>query len=640
MNNEKDIKDKIVALKNANSSILDQINDLEIKIDAEFRYFNSINEENTISFQLGLLIISSLKSVPLFFKLPINLFKLWKENNRRKRSKKVNNVQVSLNKTETERDQSGYIEFKQGLTLLDPISELCWNDAFIGYGLVRSDFIQQIINSKSDFAFFESAWNANKGTWIYAFTSPNLKHANAQSLLEAITALKKKGIPIIFWNKEDPMHYEMFKPIASLVDYVFTTDELMVDKYRKELKHNNVWALPFAAPVKKINPIGRFSTPSETVCFAGTYYASNHPDRKRQMDMLLPTLLDNNGVIYDRASKDISDKYNFPTIYKNIIRDGVDFEAMTILYKKFKVFLNVNTITQSTTMMSRRVYELLASGTPVISTPSKAITEQFPGIVLTVRNEQEAKLAVNKLLNDSYFWHKQSVLGIRAVLSQHSYEDRWDYIKNSINAAEGLRSVKEKVRVIALYHGYQDISKFLDSLFSQKGVDVSEVIILKSSKLNVSVDNDNVKFVNISNFKIKDHVNANKEIDYTFITQDSVYNFKNSILGMIVSFKYSGTNAIARKNYFKYSKLIKNYCFSIDTPNWYSRIQSIDMGSLLVRDSKIDEFNVDFVNKKVSSKNKDILLIDPFNLLHIDDRLAPLEKVEGLIYKSVTKLGI
>ncbi len=118
------------------------------------------------------------------------------------------------------------------------------------------------------------------------------------------------------------MHYEMFKPIAEKVDYVFTTDQLVVDKYKKELGHSNIWALPFAAPIKVTNPIGRFSLDTETVCFAGTYYAQNHENRKKQMDMLLPALLAYNGCIYDRAFKDTSGKYAYPEQYTHLIREG------------------------------------------------------------------------------------------------------------------------------------------------------------------------------------------------------------------------------------------------------------------------------------------------------------------------------
>ncbi|HDL5395630.1 TPA: glycosyltransferase family 1 protein, partial [Mannheimia haemolytica] len=137
----------------------------------------------------------------------------------------------------------------------------------------------------------------------------------------------------------------------------------------------------------------------------------------------------------------------------HLIREGVNFNEIVKLYKKFKVFLNVNTITQSTTMMSRRVYELLASGTPVVSTPSKAITAQFPGIVITVNNEKEAELAVHKLLTDSYYWHKQSMLGIREVMSKHTYENRWEFACSVINN-EPIKEKTPSVRIIAVYHNY------------------------------------------------------------------------------------------------------------------------------------------------------------------------------------------
>ena len=117
--------------------------------------------------------------------------------------------------------------------------------------------------------------------------SPNLQHRNAQDLLKVIGLLRRKKIPVVFWNKEDPMHYEMFKPIAKEADYVFTTDSLKVAQYKKDLGHSNVWALPFAAPIKITNPIDRFKLDTESVCFAGTYYAKNHADRKKQVDMLL-----------------------------------------------------------------------------------------------------------------------------------------------------------------------------------------------------------------------------------------------------------------------------------------------------------------------------------------------------------------
>ncbi|UNM97470.1 glycosyltransferase [Ignatzschineria rhizosphaerae] len=637
MKKNKKIEQQLLALQETNRLMQNQILQLEKSVK---KSENAINEENTISFQLGKIIIDSFGSLSGFIFMPKNLFLLYQESKRRKNKELLAQpkpITFEGNIKTSNVDSDGLF---QGLTLFDPISEICWKDAFNGFALVRKDYQKQISTTKSQFAFFESAWNANKGSWIYAFTSPKLQHSNAQALLDAISLLKKKGIPIIFWNKEDPMHYEMFKPIAALADYVFTTDEQIIGRYKNELNTDKVWALPFAAPIKKTNPINRFSLPKETVCFAGTYYSENHPDRKKQMDMLLPALLESEGVIYDRASKDTSGRYAYPDKYKNIIRDSVNFEKMTELYKNFQVFLNVNTITQSTTMMSRRVYELLASGTPIVSTPSKAVTEQFPGIVLTVRTEEEAKLAVNKLLTDSYFWHKQSVLGIREVLANHTYEDRWASMKSVINDQAGHARKVESIRVIAKYHGYQNIDSYIDTLLNQEGVKVVEIIIVKSSKLDLIIDNEIVKIVNLSEFVLEQYINTNVDISYTYLTQDTIYNYQKNLLGMLLSFKYSGSKAIVRSPYFKYSKLLVDFDFSVNNPNWYSVIESADLNTLLIKDIAIDSIAIDLINGKVKAPNRDLFLIDPFNILHLDDRKASVKDIENMVYKSNSKIGI
>lgn len=632
-------------------------------------------ERKTISYQLGQLIINDSKSVKGLIGMPRKLFGLYIENQVRKanapskqdlpivQQQWAPTVPVSKPKNQhvaiptpavgtensipvTKLDFSKVTELSKGLTLLDPISELCWKDAFVGFPISRSDFEKQINTSSSQFAFFESAWRANNSRWLYAFTSPELKHANAQALLKAIEILKSRNIPIIFWNKEDPMHYEMFKPIAKYADYVFTTDALVVDKYRKDFGHQHAYALPFAAPVKKTNPIGRFSLKAETVCFAGTYYAKNHENRKKQMDMLLPALLENHGCIYDRASKEQKEDYAYPIQYRDIIRPAVDFDEMVHLYKKFQVFLNVNTITQSPTMMSRRVYELLASGTPVISTPSKAITEQFPGIVLTVNSEEEAKLATQKLLSDSYFWHKQSMLGIREVMHRHTYEQRWTQVE-SVVLNKPLQASIPNIRVICVYHGYLDLELFLESIVQQQNVYIAEILMVKSSQLILDesiLDKYKVKTFNFSDFNAKDFIGKASKIKYTFITDDRVYNFKNSVWGMSLAFKYANASAVIRSHYYKYSKLKDVYNYEINLANWYEYMREVPTSCILIDDKNSKNLIIDLHSKKVKSGGKEfsILMIDPFNLVGLDDANATknIDILKNFIYKTSPYLGI
>ena len=547
--------------------------------------------------------------------------------------------------------------FTQGLTLLDPISEECWADTFNGYGVVNNSYVKQVETTKSDFAFFESAWKANKGEWLYAFNSPDLQHDNAQKLLDVIGKLREKSIPVIFWNKEDPMHYEMFKPIAKEADYVFTTDSQIVEKYRKELNNPNVWALSFAAPVSKTNPIDRFSGIVENVCFAGTYYAKNHPDRKRQMDKLLPTLLDNDGFIYNRVSENKSDNYAYPSEYNEIIREGVGFEEMIELYKKFKIFLNVNTIVNSPTMMSRRVYELLASGTPVVSTPSKAITAQFPGIVLTATNKEEANIAVGNLLGNSYFWHRQSVLGIREVMLKHTYQIRWEYIKNCIADKEASDDSLNEVSIIAKYTGLIGIEGYIETLLNQNNIKLNKLIIINSSK-NLSKNlvekvlesDENAQLLIVDSYN--DAINELKEVssDYVYFTEDSIINFQNAVLDLVLANKYTKSKAITRQAYYSFEELkdkpVNNVDLNIDNANWYKTINETSLRSVLVDRLFLDMYTINPSKWEVESAigDNDIFIIDPFNIVSVEkpknNRLINYKTVSNFIYKYNSWLGI
>lgn len=311
----------------------------------------------------------------------------------------------------------------RALSILDEISELNWSGEFDLVRLDRQAFSRQIAEADYDFALLESCWKGNGGDWEYAFTSPGLKHANAQALLTAIDQLRERSVKIVFWNKEDPMHYDRFLPIAERADIVFTTDSNKIAAYERDTG-KPASALPFAASPRICNPAGRFKTAPETVCFAGAYYSEGHDERNRQMEFILPAIEKYSGAIYDRYSTLNNERYAFPSRYRPFIRESVPFSKIVDLYKSFKVFLNVNTIIDSPTMMSRRVYEILATGTPVVSAPSAALEEQLPGLVEIAATEREALDKVGRLLDDEDYWERRSHQGYREVQTRHTYRRR------------------------------------------------------------------------------------------------------------------------------------------------------------------------------------------------------------------------
>ncbi|MGQ0335410.1 glycosyltransferase [Halomonas elongata] len=466
-------------------------------------------------------------------------------------------------------------DFK-AISIMDEISEECWKYEFKSFRIDRKKYKEQVETSTAKFAFLESCWKGNGGTWEYAFTSPGLQHANAQALLDLIPRVKER-MPVVFWNKEDPMHYERYLPIAKQANVIFTTDSNKLASYKKDVPDADVYAVPFAAQQKICNPSDRFRAEPETVCFAGSYYGVGHDERKRQMDALLPSIIEFKGAIYDRFSKIDSDRYKFPEKFQPFIRDAVPFHEVVKLYKRFKVFLNVNTIVDSPTMMSRRVYELLACGTPVVSTPSKAIEEQFSGIVHVANDAQEANQIIKKLLTDDNYWNRTSHLGYREVMTKHTYAHRLGDIKKALGEEE--EKDESLVSIITCTRRPSMIDRIVENMTRQNYSNCELILMLqdfsaqqKDSLLHqLKTKGSNLKRIevivnNSQDMTLGERFNqAAKHARGDFIAKmdDDDFYFEHYLSDMLIPFTFGDYGMVGKKELHMYlsgsNKLIKRF---------------------------------------------------------------------------------
>ncbi|MFL2935451.1 MAG: glycosyltransferase [Myxococcota bacterium] len=91
----------------------------------------------------------------------------------------------------------------------------------------------------------------------------------------------------------------------------------------------------------------------------------------------------------------------------------------------YRVGLNLNSITTSPTMLSRRVFELLAAGTPVISAPSPALSRFFgDDLVRVASSPEETRFHLESLLGDYGAWQSLSRRGVKCVLEKDTYWHR------------------------------------------------------------------------------------------------------------------------------------------------------------------------------------------------------------------------
>lgn len=271
-------------------------------------------------------------------------------------------------------------------------------------------------------AFIESAWKGNQGSWQYRVGKYNL--SPGKELAELCSHARTVGMPTVFWNKEDPVHHSKFMGAASLADHIFTTDERMVHSYVSRTGNKSVHVLPFAAAPHLHFPAsleGRL----HRCCFAGSWYGNRHEKRGASMAWLLGAAKKHGLDIYDRNSG--TGEFAFPPELAGHTKPGVPYEELCSIYRQYRVFLNVNSVEDSPTMFSRRVFELLACGTPVVSTPALGI-ERILGTdaVWLVRNEQEADEAITTLLDNDEEWLRRSRAGIRQVFAAHTYAHRLD----------------------------------------------------------------------------------------------------------------------------------------------------------------------------------------------------------------------
>jgi spore maturation protein CgeB len=250
-----------------------------------------------------------------------------------------------------------------------------------------------------------------------------------EELRDMLAVVDEAKVPSVFWNKEDPVHFERFIDSAKKCDVILTTDDQCVPRYIAESGKNRVDAMPFAAQPAIHNPLGSESRLNNP-CFAGTYYGSRHQQRGADMMHLLKPAVDFDLHIYDRrygyAGKD-ADQFRFPDIFQPCIQGKLAYDEMTRAYKRYRSFLNVNSVTTSQTMFSRRVFELLACGTPVISSYSAGIEHLLGDVVFISNSESETRAAL-ETLSDDEAWAKVSLAGMRRVFAEHTYEHRLGFM--------------------------------------------------------------------------------------------------------------------------------------------------------------------------------------------------------------------
>ncbi|WP_051427411.1 glycosyltransferase [Arthrobacter sp. H20] len=316
--------------------------------------------------------------------------------------------------------------------ILDEFSALAFSYEWETFPLTPLNWRRVILEEHVDLLFVESAWHGSSDAWKYQLSGPT---GPSESFKEMVEGFRNHGTPTVFWNKEDPPHYQDFLPTAKLFDHVFTSDSDKVASYTEDLGHNRVFTLTFAAQPALHNPVRpRKGWHTRDLAFAGMYFTDKFPERRSQMDLLLGAATDvsesmDTGLeIFSRQLGGAA-QYQFPEHLRRRVVGSLPYSQMLTAYKAYKVFLNVNSVIGSPSMCARRVFEIAASGTPVVSTRSAAIEALFPDeeipIVDTV---DQARNVLSALVRQRSLGDRQVHRAQRRIWNAHTYAHRAEQI--------------------------------------------------------------------------------------------------------------------------------------------------------------------------------------------------------------------
>lgn len=325
--------------------------------------------------------------------------------------------------------------------ILDVFSYRCFGYELNLFPVDLNNWKSVIDNNSIDMFLCESAWDGNDGAWRGMFinwdTGDTIKQ---RPLLDLLNYLDECKIPKVFYNKEDPVNFDNFIGLAKRffdnLSCVVTTDEDVVAKY-KGMGCTNITAFPFCCQPVLHNPANRKTDSNMTILFPCTYYAVKYPERCQEMRSMIDKHITNIDIydrqfLYNKMILQIGDNttvnyYRFPAKYTSRIKGMLDYEQVLQLYKSYRCVMNVNTVTDSPTMFSRRVMEAAASGTTLISNKSDGMKRILGDDVFVWDVPKDAD-NITRMLKDDDYRDKVADTLYKKVMREYTYATLIDKI--------------------------------------------------------------------------------------------------------------------------------------------------------------------------------------------------------------------
>ena len=432
---------------------------------------------------------------------------------------------------------------------------------------------------RPELLFVESAHRGKDDQWY------NKVSHTCPELLGVIAWCRVNGVPTVFWNKEDPVHFDGFLTTAKQCDWIFTTDIDSIPGYRTAVGHDRVHLLPFACQPATTNPIEVYSR-KDAFCFAGTFYA-RFVERARDLSQILKAISANRPVeIYDRYLGGDNPNYQFPDEYKRFIVGQLPFSEIDRAYKGYRYAITLNTVKQSQSMCARRVFELLASNTVTVSNFSRAVRMQFGGLVITSDNGDEIVRRLQAVEGDETTYRKFRLAGLRKVMQSDTYSDR---LATIISKVKGTPAADLLPAIVAT--GYATNRREFDALLAgfarQSYAQRRLVVVVPDGFVPEPASGAAVRVVDarMAAGLTCGELAGDGELIAGMVAAD--YHGPNYLLDLALATRYSRAAAIGKVSHYQWSA--EAGCRLVQPGDRYCEVESMPARSAVVRAEQVAE---------------------------------------------------
>lgn len=305
---------------------------------------------------------------------------------------------------------------------------------------ITPDDYQEVIDTwKPDLVFVESAFHGKHGMWRYELAKQPrwLRLTRPKTIFRLVEYARSRQIPTVFWNKDDGAYFDAFIHVAKAFDAVFTTDEDCIPRYRQALPAGvpaQVLMMPYQP---RFHEFDGFNFRHHSACFLGSYYRRILNERRRFLDLVFEATAQTHMPLYvfdrnhGRMSRFI--EFRFPKHGHMHMQPKVEHRQTAQVYKDHLISLNVNSVTGSRTMISRRLVEILACGGIAVTNGSRAVTTHFKDFCHIIESHDQAVDLLSRLKHGpSADDLQRAEAGAHYVRQHHTWAHRLEQVCTTV----------------------------------------------------------------------------------------------------------------------------------------------------------------------------------------------------------------